>query len=87
MYAANKDIFDKCMALEYGGEMNCVMGNLLIAQGWEPVEFYDAKLGKKDEVADALLRTNCLSSTDSMRESRLAEYLKKKFNTKCKYER
>lgn len=89
VYNRHRAIFDECMAMQFGGEMNCVMGNLLILEGADPQPFVDAKLSTKmtlAEIEQAAKTSNCLSSTPNIRESALAEYLRKTFPTKCKYE-
>lgn len=89
IYLRHKDLFDKAMALEYGGELNCIMGNLLIHYGEKPVHFIDSKLSRKSSLEDIATRvkvTNCLSSVDNIATSELAKYLQKTFNKKSIYE-
>lgn len=89
VYRKNKDIFDLCMWIPNGGELNCVMGNLLIRDGWKAAPFVDAKLNSRlslEEIAERATKTNCLSSVENIENSSMAEYLAKTFNTKCKYE-
>ena len=90
VYYANKSIFDLCMWLPNGGELNCIMGNLLIKEGWKAAHFNDAKLKSRltlAEIEKCAKKTNCLSSVPGIEHSALAEYLEKKFNKKCKYEK
>lgn len=84
-------IFDEAMRMPYGGELNCIMGNLLITmEGVAPVRFNDSKLYSKvtmEEIEKSAALSGCLSSADNVAKSVLTEYLEKKFNTKCKYEK
>ena len=88
IYEKYKDIFDLAMWIPNGGELKCIMGNLLIKEGWKAAPFKDAKLGAKDTIAEIEQRAKCgcLSSTPGIAGSPLAQYLFKMFNTKCKYE-
>lgn len=89
MYRHHKDLFDKAMELQYGGEMNCIMGNLLYLYGAKPTFFVDSKLSKNspmDYIETRAKMTNCLSSVDNIGQTELAKYLQKKFNQKCIYE-
>lgn len=89
IYRHHKDLFDKAMELQYGGEMNCIMGNLLYLYGAKPTFFVDSKLSKKspmDYIETRAKMTNCLSSVDNIGTTELAKYLQKKFNQKCIYE-
>ena len=89
VYRANKALFDLCMWLPLGGEMNCVMGNLLISSGATPIEFNDAKLSRdltEAEIARRAKKSGCISSVPEIEGSTLAHYLEKVFNDKCKYE-
>lgn len=89
VYKANRKLFERCMQLQFGGELNCVMGNLLISKGAVPVEFKDSKLSRKARLEDIMQRATeceCLSSYPDMPNSALAQYLAEEFNTKCIYE-
>ena len=89
VYEKNKSIFDLCMWLPNGGELNCVMGNLLIKEGWKAAHFDDAKLSSKmtlAEVEQIAKKRECLSSVPNIANSALAKYLEKEFDKKCKYE-
>lgn len=89
VYNRHREIFDECLRMQFGGEMNCVMGNLLISEGAVPEPFVDAKLNSQmtlPEIEESAKVSNCLSSTPNIRESALAEYLRQTFETKCKYE-
>lgn len=90
VYRQHKDIFADCFSLPHGGEMNCVMGNLLIAAGAEPEEFHDSKVSRKfctsvlfnNRIGD----TNCVSGVPYMAGSYLAKWLARNFNEKSIYE-
>ena len=83
-------MFERCMKLPYGGEMNCVMGNLLIHEGATPQHFIDAKLSGgilEEELENKIRRTNCISSVPDIENTFLSEWLKKEFPNKCIYEK
>lgn len=90
VYRKNKDIFDLCMWLPNGGELNCVMGNLLIREGWKAAPFLDSKLSSRMTLAEVEFlakKTECLSSVPGIAQSALAKYLEREFNKKSKYEK
>lgn len=90
IYEAYQSLFNDCFKLLYGGEMNCVMGNLLIKEGWEAKPFHDSKLSGKynteelfrERIGDA----ECLSSTSAIRDTYIQKWLIEHFPDKCKYE-
>ncbi|MBR2266613.1 MAG: hypothetical protein IJ882_08170 [Paludibacteraceae bacterium] len=82
-------LFEQCFRLTMGGEMNCVMGNLLIKEGAEHVPFNDSKLGTKcneknmrERVGDA----NCISGVSGIVNTFLPDWLAREFPDKCRYE-
>lgn len=90
VYRKNKAIFDECFRLPHGGEMNCVMGNLLIQAGYVHEHFNDSKLSAKtrstnwtERVGDA----NCVSGVPRIGTTYLANYLIRHFPNKCIYEK
>ena len=90
-YRANKHIFDECFQLRNGGEMNCVMGNLLIQAGATPEHFHDSKL--ENTIRDAasfaarIGDTNCISGVPRMAASYVANWLIRNFPDKSIYEK
>lgn len=89
LYEENKCLFDDCFRIKWGGELNCVMGNLLYRSGATPVRFDDAKLKRslsESDIAARAMQTNCLSSVPDMKGSNMAAYLQKKFENKSQYE-
>lgn len=91
MYRAHKDIFDECFTLKHGGELNCVMGNLLIAAGAQPEFFHDSKVsGKYNTQAAFMARiqdANCVSGTPRIGNTYLANWLIRHFPNKCRFEK
>lgn len=90
VYRANKALFDECFRLPHGGEMNCVMGNLLIAQGYPKAQFHDSKLSGKIHAAqwqERVAETNCVSGVPRIGTTYLANWLIRNFSSKCIYEK
>lgn len=90
IYEKYKNIFDLCMWIPNGGELNCVMGNLLIKEGWKAAPFADAKLNSRMSLGDIeklATKIECLSSVTGIEGSALAKYLEKEFNKKSIYEK
>lgn len=90
IYEKYKNIFDLCMWIPNGGELNCVMGNLLIKEGWKAAPFKDAKLSSRLSLAEVeyiAKECECLSSVPNIEQSALAKYLEKEFNKKSIYEK
>lgn len=89
VYRENKNIFDECFKYEFGMELNCIMGNLLIAKGVKPVHFEDAKLSNKateEEIERFATHSGCISTKAEVGGTKLAKFLEKTFNKKCIYE-
>mgnify|MGYP006916024831 CR=1 FL=1 len=89
VYQQHKNIFDQCFKLPHGGELNCIMGNLLIANGAKPVFIKDRKIGadiSKDKWQEVSAGTECISSVPEIYKTYLAQYLVETFLTKSKYE-
>ena len=91
VYRKNKALFDECFKLPHGGELNCVMGNLLIQAGAEPVFFHDSKVGNRfctpSAFADRVQDANCVSGVPRMGGSYLAHWLIRHFQNKCIFEK
>lgn len=91
LYKRNKYLFDEAMRLEYGGEMNCIMGNLLITNGASPVLYEDSKLSldkyrDKKTFDNRIADIDCFSIADCSLEWGIGGYLQSLFPDKCKYE-
>ena len=90
VYNRYRPMFDRCFKLQHGGEMNCVMGNLLIHEGVTPEKFHDAKLSEKvgkDDLEQRIGGTNCISSCPDIEHAYLAEWLAREFKDKSIYEK
>ena len=91
VYRAHKDIFDECFTLPHGGELNCVMGNLLIASGVVPAHFHDSKVGGRYNTQTAFMMriqdANCVSGVPRIGNTYLANWLIRHFPNKCRFER
>ena len=89
-YERNKHIFDEAFALEYGGELNCIMGNIFIANGAVPTPFNDSKLTKartNAELKERLQDIECFSIGDKALKWGIQDYLTELFPHKSKYEK
>lgn len=90
VYRANKALFDECFKLPHGGEMNCVMGNLLIAAGYKSELFNDCKLSGNIHAAEWAQRigeSNCVSGVPRIGMTYLGNWLVRHFPNKCHYEK
>lgn len=91
VYRKNKEIFDECFKLPHGGELNLVMGNLLIQGGAQPTLFHDSKVGNRFNTPEAFAAriqdSNCVSGVPRMGGSFLANYLIRNFPSKSQYEK
>lgn len=90
IYNKYKDLFDKGMKLPNGLEMNCLMGNLLVKEGWEPQFFKDTKVGRfvgQKELIAKIGDTECFSVYDHAIACGVDKYLKEKFPNKSKWEK
>lgn len=90
IYNKYKDLFDKGMQLPHGVEMNCLMGNLLIKDGWKPEPFKDIKIKRfvgRKELIQQIENTECFSVYDSAIPLGVDKYLKEIFPNKSKWER
>lgn len=89
VYRRHKNLFDIGFRFPEGAELNCIMGNLLIREGWKSAPFVDAKLNNTlslAEIEERAKESGCISSKENVDTSLLVEYLHKKFPNKCKYE-
>lgn len=90
VYNKYKDLFDKGMQLPDGIEMNCLMGNLLIKEGWEAEYFKDNKIKRvysKQEFLDKIKDSECFSVYDSAIFCGVGYCLQEMFPNKSKYEK
>lgn len=90
VYRANKALFDASFKTPHGLEMNCLMGNLLIAQGYHREHFHDCKLGggiKAPQWAERVGDSNCVSGVPRIGTTYLAHWLIKNFPAKSIYEK
>lgn len=92
LYRRNQYLFDEAMSLVYGGEMNCIMGNLMIANGAQPVAYKDSKLElekwKEDKLREERLKDiECFSISDKSLQWGIGDVIKSLYPNKCKYER
>lgn len=90
VYEENRKIFNEGYAMPNGGELNCIMGNLLIKNGCKPVQFHDAKLSNNatlEDIRAAAELSGCISSKEGCAKSVLVEFLESEFNNKCIYEK
>ena len=90
IYRRNRYLFDEAMTLEHGGELNCIMGNLLVANGAEPVKRKDIKMCHYDgtDSTNAFLSVrDCFSIGDKALELGIDRYIENLFPDKCRYEK
>lgn len=77
------------MNLPHGGEVNCIIGNQLIADGMKPTPYRDVKIRKFKNIADLKRKigdNHCFSIYDSAIGCGIEEYLQQLFPTPCEYE-
>lgn len=91
LYLKHRHIFDEAMNLPNGGETNCIMGNLMIADGATPVLFSDSKLsdaryGDGNLFAERVRDVECFSMSDKALRFGIDKYLSHMFLHKSKYE-
>lgn len=91
VYERNRKLFDEAMTLRHGGELNCIMGNLLIKDGRKPTLFHDSKLGHKVKNAAQfkvrVANANCVSGVPDIANTYLGQILPQLFPDKCIYEK
>ena len=76
--------------LRYGAEVNCLMGNLMIATGVEPVQYDDIKIKSfknREDLLRQLCDTHCFSIYDSALNCGIKEYLREMFPNKSRWEK
>ncbi len=90
LYRRFYPLFTEAVNLEYGGEVNCIMGNLLAEQGIQPKQFIDKKISEFDTIADLeqqIGQTECFSIGDNAIKCGVDAYLQQLFPYKCIYEK
>lgn len=90
LWRANKHIFKEAYLLPHGGEINCVMGNLMIAHGAKPTPYVDCKVKYFDSIKglkDMLQDKHCFSIGNEAIQCGIGTLLNELFPDKCKYEK
>ncbi len=91
MYRLYYPLFMEAMAAKYGGEMNCLMGNILIHErGVIPQRFMDKKIGVFSDTEDLVKQISgveCFSISDNAVLCGIGGYLQTLFPNKSKYEK
>lgn len=86
VYNKYKDLFELGKQLPNGIESNCLMGNLLIKEGYEPEYYNDVKVKSLQSLKLKLQNSECFSIYDCAIRSGIQDYLEEQFPDKCKYE-
>ena len=89
IYKKNSELFAKGIQLEYGAEMNCLMGNLMIQAGAKPTPYRDIKVREfhsREELLEKLGDSHCFSIGDEAIRCGIGKYLEELFPEKCRYE-
>ena len=90
LYMANIKLMDDGKKLMYGAEVNSLMGNLMIAQGVEPVLLDDIKIKKfksRQELLEKIGDAHCFSIYDAALNCGIKEYLRELFPNKSRWEK
>ena len=77
------------MNLPHGGEVNCIIGNQMIADGVKPTLYRDVKIKHFDNIKDLEQQigdSHCFSIFDSAIRCGLEQYLLRLFPEPCRYE-
>lgn len=85
----NKKLFDDAINLKHGGEINLIMGNLLIANGIKPQPIVDCKVFRydnRDQLELKLRDRHVFSISDRSLECGMKQYLNELYPDKSKYE-
>lgn len=86
IYNKYKELFEKGKTLEHGAEMNCLMGNLLIKEGFPYQKYHDVKVKSRSQLDIKLQNSECFSIYDCAIPLGIEKYLSCQFPDKCKYE-
>lgn len=76
--------------LRHGGEINCIMGNIMIANGWKPEPIQDCKIyhfENREEFDEKIKDVHVFSMADSALESGIGKILEEMFPEKSRWER
>ena len=90
LYKDNINIFNDAYNLWYGGEVNLIMGNLMIANGIEPQSIEDCKVQRffsKDELYNKIAGRHVFSIADSAVKCGIGNILGEMFPEKSRYEK
>lgn len=90
MFMEHSALMKEGKQLRYGAEVNCLMGNLMIAAGVEPVCYNDIKINSfknREDLLRQLGDTNCFSIYDSALNCGIKEYLREMFPNKSRWEK
>ena len=90
MFMEHSALMKEGKQLRYGAEVNCLMGNLMIAAGVEPVCYNDIKINSfknREDLLRQLGDTNCFSIYDSALNCGIKEYLLEMFPNKSRWEK
>ena len=89
LYERYKWLIAEGKRLAYGAEVNCLMGNMLIAEGVEPTAYKDVKVqcyNNREELDKMLTEAHCFSIYDSALNCGMKEYLRELFPNKSRWE-
>ena len=90
LYMEHIALMDEAKQLRHGGEVNCLMGNLMVAAGVEPVLYEDIKIKRfidREELLRLLGDAHCFSIYDNALEWGIKDYLREQFPDKSRWEK
>lgn len=90
MFMEHSTLMKEGKQLRYGAEVNCLMGNLMIAAGVDPVCYNDIKINSfknREDLLRQLGDTHCFSIYDSALNCGIKEYLREMFPNKSRWEK
>lgn len=90
IYNKYMNLFTEGKKLPHGCELNCLMGNLLIKEGWESKKYRDVKVKRfatRKGLLDKIGDSECFSIYDEAIDCGVGKYLEELFPEKCKYEK
>lgn len=85
----NKALIDKAYELRHGGEINCIMGNLMIANGIEPQPITDCKVfrfSNMQQLEQKIADKHVFSIADSSLDCGMRGVLNRMFPEKSRFE-
>lgn len=89
LYERYKWLIAEGKRLAYCAEVNCLMGNMLIAEGVQPTAYKDVKVlryDSREELDKMLTDAHCFSIYDSALKCGMKEYLRELFPNKSRWE-